>query len=167
MAANNDLSRYAAQRSEVCPQSLVHSRRRGPLALVAEALFPVADVEDEQKSLAIDPLVRKTRRQWRFGSIARSVLAAVGMPSEAAVANLLRAHVEKFGNDALFWVGVLQASPDAVWREDALELLKRELAASPDDVCLWQALVVSRMLPGDPTAQLDEINSALHAQWSD
>ena len=145
MAANNDLSRYAAQRSEVCPQSLVHSRRRGPLALVAEALFPVADVEDEQKSLAIDPLVRKTRRQCRFGSIARSVLAAVGKPSEAAVANLLRAHVEKFGNDALF--------------------SSRKLTC-PDDGCLWQALVFSRMLPSDPSALLDEINRALHAPSS-
>lgn len=139
----------------------------GPLTRVAHALFSVGDAEEaRQTSMQIDPLVRKTRRNWRFGAIARTVLAAVGLPTTANVANLFRGHVDKFGNDSLMWLGVLHASDGAIWQKEIHATLLAELASAPDDVVLWQALALSGLLRDDAGSLLNEINVRLHEQWN-
>lgn len=139
----------------------------GPLTRVAHALYSVGDAEEaRQTSMQIDPLVRKTRRSWRFGAIARTVLAAVGLPTTTNVANLFRGHVDKFGNDSLLWLGILHSSDGAIWQNEIHATLLAELSSAPDDVVLWQALALSGLLRAEAGSLLDEINVRLHEQWS-
>lgn len=114
----------------------------------------------------MDRAVRKTRRAWRFGSLARCVVTAVGLPESESILNLARSHVEQHGNDGLFWLGMLSASTAATWRNDLLRLLVSELRAQPHEVALWQGLAVSGLLPDEPRTLLAELNVQLGRQWN-